>query len=178
MPTRPPLTINETCKALGVSDSTVRRMLTAGQLREQAREPGGRILIDPDSVDAAAVGLGRAELAGGEVRRELAPSMTMLAEVVSDLTSTIQSQQHKITELAMALGEARAEVRLLPKQAEAAEQRAASLEAELERTRADLETARRELDTFRRGAYSQGEATKQDASPSLRTRITRMLKRD
>ena len=178
MPTRPPLTINETCKALGVSDSTVRRMLTAGQLREQAREPGGRILIDPDSVDAAAVALGRAELAGSEVRRELAPTMTTLAEVVSDLTSTIQSQQKEITVLAMALGEARAEVRLLPKQAEAAEQRAASLEAELARARADLETARRELDTFRRDAYSPAEVPKQPKGRSLRARIGKLLKRD
>ncbi len=178
MPTRPALTINETCRALGVSDSTVRRMLTAGQLREQAREPGGRILIDPDSVDAAAVSLGRAELAGSDVRRELAPSMNMLAEVVSDLTSTIQSQQNKITELAMALGEARAEVRLLPKQADAAEQRAASLEAELARARADLETARRELDAFRGGAYSPAEAPKQPKVDSLRARIGKLLKRD
>ncbi len=178
MPSRPPLNINETCKILGVSDSTVRRMLTGGQLREQARDPGGRILMDPDSVDAAAVSLGRAELAGGEVRRELAPTMTMLAEVVSDLTSTIQQQQNKITELALALGEARAEVRLLPQRADAAEERATALQAELDRTRTDLEAARRDLDAFRTGAYAPGDTPKQPEQTSLRARIGRLLRRE
>src|SRR5688500_2188619 len=103
---RPSLTVQETMRALGVSDSTVRRMLKEGVLREvQPRR--GPIHIDPTTVDAAAVSLGRAELAGGEMRRELAPTMNTLAEVVSSLAETIQQQQDRIADLALQLGEAR-----------------------------------------------------------------------
>ncbi len=50
---RPPLTVQETMGALGVSDSTVRRMLKEGVLREiQPRH--GPIQIDPNSVNESA----------------------------------------------------------------------------------------------------------------------------
>lgn len=176
---RPPLTVHEAMRALGVSDSTVRRMLKEGVLREHSRDAGGRIQIDPASVDAVAVGLGRAELAGHEVRRELAPTMTTLAEVVSSLAETIQQQQDRIADLALQLGEARAEVRLLPARADYAEQRAHALEAELQRTRADLEHARAELARFQQGtsAYAGEQAPRQPDSTSLRAMIGRLLRR-
>ncbi len=176
---RPPLTVQETMRALGVSDSTVRRMLKEGVLREiQPRH--GAIQIDPHSVDAAAVGLGRAELAGQEVRRELAPTMSTLAEVVSSLAETIQQQQDRIADLALQLGEARAEVRLLPARADLAEQRAQALEAELQRTRTDLEHARAELARFQQttGAYAGEQVTRQADSSSVRRMISRLLRRD
>jgi excisionase family DNA binding protein len=175
---RPPLTVAEAMRALGVSDSTVRRMLKVDQLREHSRDAGGRILIDPDSVDAAAVALGRAELAGSEVRRELAPTMTTLAEVVSSLTETIERQQQQITDMAIELGEARATARLLPMRAEEAEQRATALAADLERTRAELQQARQEIDALRSAAYAQEQVTRQPEKPSLRARISRLLRRE
>ncbi len=49
-----PLTIEETRRALGVSDSSVRRMLRAVLLKEAGRQAGGGILVDAQSVEAAA----------------------------------------------------------------------------------------------------------------------------
>src|SRR5919199_540601 len=57
MTNRPPLTIDEAIDTLGVSDKTVRRMLKAGILQEQERDPKGRILISALSVDQAATRL-------------------------------------------------------------------------------------------------------------------------
>ncbi len=59
MPTRPPLTVAEATEALAVSDKTIRRMLKEGILKEQGRDAGKRILISPQSIEAAASQLGR-----------------------------------------------------------------------------------------------------------------------
>jgi excisionase family DNA binding protein len=175
---RPPLTVQETMRALGVSDSTVRRMLKEGVLREvQPRR--GPIHIDPTTVDAAAVSLGRAELAGGEMRRELAPTMNTLAEVVSSLAETIQQQQDRIADLALQLGEARAEARLLPAKADMAEQRAAMLEEQLDHERQENQRLRDELARLQRmaGDYAGDKVTRQSNSGAMRTLIGRLLRR-
>jgi len=179
MATRLPLTLQEVTRALGVSDSTARRMLKQGTLEEHSRDPAGRILVTADSVDATAVALGRAELAGSEVRRELAPSLTTLTEVVSTLTDTIHTQQERITELALQLGEARAEVRLLPVRAELAEQRSQALADELAAVRGELDRAREDLATMRAAGTAQAvdQVTKQPNDRSLRARIARLLRR-
>lgn len=52
--TNQPLTIEETIKALGVSDKTVRRMLKDGLLVEHSRDARGRVLVDTSSITRAA----------------------------------------------------------------------------------------------------------------------------
>src|SRR5919199_2005654 len=135
--------------ALAVSDSTVRRMLKAGQLTESGRDAAGRILVDPHSVDAAAVSLGRAELAGSEVRREITPRLDTLSTELAALITTLERQQETIQDLSRQLGAAQAEARLLPMRAELAEQRATLLQQELEVTRRELDQARAEIAQLR-----------------------------
>ena len=158
---RPPLTIQETIRALGVSDSTVGRMLASGQLREHGRDPAGRILIDAASIDAAAVALGRAELAGSELQREIAPQMAALSQVMSTLAETIQRQEERIADLSLQLGAAQAEARLLPARAVHAEQRAAELEQKLDQAREENTRLRETLARLEAGAYAsdQGPST-------------------
>jgi chromosome segregation ATPase len=167
-----PLTIQETVQALGVSESTVRRMLTEKILEEHSRGPKGRILIKPESVEAAAIALGRQQILGSELRRELAPSMTALAEAVQALITRMQDQEDRIREkdaqllrLAEQLGEARAEARLLPVRAEHAEQRAALLERQVDDLRSEVERIRQENAQLRAdlasGPYSKEQPTNQ-----------------
>lgn len=153
-----PLTIQETMRALGVSDSSVRRMIKAGALKAHSREPGGRLFIDPESVEAVAKSLGR-EIRGykadnsdedtpgpiSPVISEIGPAMASLAEVVNVLASTIQRQEDRIADLAMQLGEARAEVRLLPERTNQAERRAELLAQELEETKQALVSAQQQI---------------------------------
>ncbi len=178
-PARPPLTVQETMQALAVSDSTVRRMLKAGQLVESGRDDAGRILIDPQSVDAAAVGLGRAELAGAEVRREIVPRLDTLATEFGALLATIERQQETIQDLARQLGEAQAEARLLPARAELAEQRATLLQQELEGTRRALDAAQAEIERLRAQppAYAPDQAPRQPEYSLLQRGLRRLLKR-
>jgi septal ring factor EnvC (AmiA/AmiB activator) len=166
--TRNSYTIQETIKALGISDSTVRRMLTAGVLKEAGRDARGRVLIDAQSVDAAAVALGRTALTGSEVRREIAPTLNGLAEMVSALHQSIQEKDNRMIRLAEELGEARAEARRLP-----------IVERELEETRDELDEARREISELKAAllafAHAGDEVTKQDDISSTRARLRRLL---
>jgi Helix-turn-helix domain len=75
MTNRPPLTIEEAIDSLGVSDKTVRRMLKAGILQEQERDPKGRILISALSVDQVVARL--TEQRDHEGHAEWLPAQTM-----------------------------------------------------------------------------------------------------
>ncbi len=175
---RPPLTVQETMQALAVSDSTVRRMLKAGQLTEAGRDAAGRILIDPQSVDAAAVGLGRAELAGAEVRREIVPRLDSLATEFGALVAMIERQQETIADLSQQLGAAQAEARLLPVRAELAEQQAVVLQQELEGTRRALDEAQAEIERLQaQPAYAPDQAPRQPEYSLLQRSLRRLLKR-
>ncbi len=168
---RQPLTIEETRRALGVSDSSVRRMLRAGLLKEAGRQAGGRILVDAQSVEAAAVQLGRAELAGSEVRRELGPSVSAMAETINALLQRLSEQEERmqardqrLIELAEQLGQARAEARLLPQVNDHLQQRAEALEGELNRTTQELHDAQARIEALEQQLAQAGEqATKQPA---------------
>jgi hypothetical protein len=176
---REPLTIPEVLKLLAISDRTVRRMLNAGVLKEQGRDPKGRILIDPVSVDQAAIALGRTEVAGAEVKRDLAPTMNNLSEMVMGMHEMILRQNEQMMELARRLGEAQAQARLYPAIAHAAEQRAELLQQELERTRRDLDEARQEVRELRTlFDKPNGNAPSQDSMSSQRDQIRNLLDTD
>jgi hypothetical protein len=176
---REPLTIPEVLKLLAISDRTVRRMLNAGVLKEQGRDPKGRILIDPVSVDQAAIALGRTEVAGAEVKRDLAPTMNNLSEMVMGMHEMILRQNEQMMELARRLGEAQAEARLYPTIAHAAEQRAELLQHELERTRRDLDEARQEIRELRSLFDKPNvQASSQDPMSSQRDKIRNLLDTD
>lgn len=176
---REPYTIPEVMRILAVSDKTVRRMLRAGVLREQGRDPSNRILVDPESVDAAAVALGRVDIHGSEVRRELAPTLNNLSEMVIGLNQLMVQQNQQLIELARQLGEAQAEARLYPAIAEEARQRAQFLERELQRTRQELDEARQEIESLRALlAQSIDQESSQGDVASLRARLRKILNTD
>ncbi len=164
-----PLTIEETRRALGVSDSSVRRMLRAGLLKEAGRQPGGRILVDAQSVEAAAVQIGRAELAGSEVRRELGPSVSAMAETINALLQRLSEQEERmqardqrLVELAEQLGQARAEARLLPQVNDQLQRRTETLETELDRASRELQEAQTRIAALEQQLAQAGEqVTKQ-----------------
>ncbi len=118
-------------QVLGVADKTIRRMLAASQLREAGRDAGNRILIDPDSVDAAAVQLGRKVTARQEVR-EIAPAINANAEAslaaINAFTHVVEQQNQRIFELQQELADLRAQQRYLP-----GPERIRELEAEVQR---------------------------------------------
>ncbi len=128
---RPPYTVPEAMQVLGVADKTIRRMLAAGQLREAGRDAGNRILIDPDTVEAAAVQLGRKVTARQEVR-EIAPAINANAEAslaaINAFTHVVEQQNQRIFELQQELAEMRAAQRYLP-----GPERVQALEGEVQR---------------------------------------------
>lgn len=159
-----PLTIEETRRALGVSDSSVRRMLRAGLLKEAGRQPGGRILVDPQSVEAAAVQLGRAELAGSEVRRELGPSMAAMTDTINALLQRlaeqeerIQAREQRLIDLAEQLGQARAEARLLPQVNDQLQRQTQTLESQLQSTSQELQDAQARIAALEQQLAQAGE---------------------
>lgn len=161
------LTVQEACKRLGISDSTCRRLLRSGVLKVASRDAGNRILIDAQSVDAAAVAMGRADLAGSEVRREVSTTLDKLDGTVAALTEIIKNQEAKMLVLAEQLGAAKAEARLLTMQAEPAQQRIATLEQE-------LATARRTIDELR-GDIPGDRATSQTKQATPMGRIRKLF---
>ncbi len=171
------LTVQETCKRLGISDSTCRRLLRNGVLKEAGRDAGNRILIDAQSVDAAAVAMGRADLAGSEVRREVSTSLARLDDTVADtvasLAEIIKTQEDRLIELAQELGAAKAENRMITMQSEPTKQHIAALEQELieaRRTIADLQTNRL-------GDIPGAKATSQREQASMISRIRKAFSR-
>jgi excisionase family DNA binding protein len=134
---RPPYTVAEACQALGVSDKTARRLLADKTLREVGRDERGRILIDPASIEVAAVSLGRAVTAREEIR-ELAPAIndTALANrvAVDALAHVVEQQNQRIYELQQRVAELEAERKYLPPP-----ERVSALEAEVARLHAEAE---------------------------------------
>jgi uncharacterized coiled-coil protein SlyX len=147
--TQLPLTILQARAALGASDSTIRRLIKSGVLKVHSHDTRGRILLDPKSVDAVAVAMGRAELAGSEIKREVAPAIATLADVIVALTTTIERQEATIITLAEQLGAARAEARLAPPHAAQADQRAATLEQQLADVRKELTALHEQIRAIR-----------------------------
>jgi chromosome segregation ATPase len=181
-----PLTIEETRRALGVSDSSVRRMLRAGLLKEAGRQPGGRILVDPQSVEAAAVQLGRAELAGSEVRRELGPSVSAMAETINALLQRLgeqeermQARDQRMIELAEQLGQTRAEARLLPQVNDQLQRRTEVLESELDRASRELQEAQARIAALEQQLAQAGEQVTNQPSEGKKTGfLDRLFGRD
>jgi excisionase family DNA binding protein len=172
---REPYTINEATRILAVSDKTIRRMLKAGVLKEHSRE-GVRILIDPDSVDQAAVALGRADIRGQDVRRELAPTMNNLSEMVMGLHDMIFRQNERISELSRELGRMEAERELYPRIAAERERRIEQLEGELSQTREELHDVRQVINNLLSALIQTGD---QESGPdqitSLRAKLRKLL---
>jgi excisionase family DNA binding protein len=114
-----PFTIAEASQVLGVSDKTIRRMLQAGQLKEYGRDAGNRILITQESLDAAAVAMGRKVTAREEVR-EIAPALNANAEAslaaVNAFAEMIRERDQRIFELQQELARLEAERKFLPLQ--------------------------------------------------------------
>ncbi len=181
-----PLTIEETRRALGVSDSSVRRMLRAGLLKEAGRQPGGRILVDAQSVEAAAVQLGRAELAGSEVRRELGPSVSAMAETINALLQRLSEQEERmqardqrLVEVAEQLGQARAEARLLPQVNDQLQRRTETLETELDRASRELQEAQTRIAALEQQLAQAGEQVTNQAPEGKKTGfLDRLFGRD
>ncbi len=158
--TRPPYTVPEAMQVLGVADKTIRRMLAAGQLREAGRDAGNRILIDPDSVDAAAVQLGRKVTARQEVR-EIAPAINANAEAslaaINAFTQVVEQQNQRIFELQQELAEMRAAQRYLP-----GPERVQALEGEVQR----LQEENARLQTVIDQTKDQATSQQQNEQPS------------
>lgn len=114
-----PFTIAEASQVLGVSDKTIRRMLQTGQLKEQGRDAGNRILITQESIDAAAVAMGRKVTAREEVR-EIAPALNANAEAslaaVNAFAEMIRERDQRIFKLQQELAQLEAERKFLPLQ--------------------------------------------------------------
>jgi methyl-accepting chemotaxis protein len=174
---REPYTIPEVMKYLGISESTTRRMIRSGVLKESSRDPHNRILVDPDSVDAAAIALGRVDIQGFDMRRELAPTVNNLSEMVTSLNQTIQMQNERLISLAQQLGEAKAEARLFPQIAQSKEEQIRALEQALEVSRQAFEQAREEIESLRQAAFSKSrdQGTSQTEITSIRSKIRRLL---
>jgi excisionase family DNA binding protein len=114
-----PLTIAEAAQILGVSDKTIRRMIQSRQLKEHGRDAGNRILITQESIDAAAVAMGRKVTAREEVR-EIAPALNANAEAslaaVNAFAEMIRERDQRIFELQQELARLEAERKFLPLQ--------------------------------------------------------------
>ena len=134
---RPPYTVPEAMQVLGVADKTIRRMLAAGQLKEAGRDAGNRILIDPDTVEAVAVHMGRMVTARQEVR-EIAPAINANAEAslaaINAFRDVVQQQNQRIFELQQQLADLRAAQKYLPGPG-----RVQELEAEVQRLKGENE---------------------------------------
>lgn len=132
-----PLTIAEAAQILGVSDKTIRRMLQAGQLKEHSRDAGNRILIIQETIDAAAVAMGRKVTAREEVR-EIAPALNANAEAslaaVNAFAEMIRERDQRIFELQQELARLEAERKFLPLQ----QARVDQLERELAEAQAKI----------------------------------------
>lgn len=124
-----PLTIQEAADLLSVSDKTVRRMLDDGILQEASRDTRGRILITPESLEAAAARSKRTKGSGQETR-EAAPAPDV-AIAVSTFAEMVRERDQHIYELTNEIADLRAGQRALTMQAEAAQARVQQLEQEL-----------------------------------------------
>jgi hypothetical protein len=150
---REPLTIHEATESLGVSDKTIRRMLDTGILKEHSRDPRGRILIDPRTIDAAAVQLGRKKIASDTQAFEaMAPSINAITEatratqeIVTALVEAMREKDRQMLAQAEEIGRLKAERQLLPAQAEVAQERIAELERRNAEQQAELERLRSQL---------------------------------
>src|SRR5919202_5652364 len=124
MTNRPPLTIEEAIDTLGVSDKTVRRMLKAGILQEQERDPKGRILLSALSIDQAATRLTEQRKHDGHsewLPAQAVAQTTALERAVETLTGMLERREDMIDELQRLirqqdheLAELRAERKYLP----------------------------------------------------------------
>ena len=140
--TKTPLTIQEAAESLTVSERTIRRMLDAGQLVEARRDSRNRIYITPESLDAAAVALGRKKASREEVR-EIAPTLNSQAAALEQAISTfgdmLRERDQRIYDLQQHVAQLEAERRYLPLQTARVEQLESALaeaQAEIERLNA------------------------------------------
>ena len=173
--TKTPLTIQEAAELLTVSERTIRRMLDAGQLEEASRDARNRIYITPESLDAAAVALGRKKASREEVR-EIAPTLnsqsaaieqaiTTFSEMLRERDQRLQERDQRIYELQQEVARLEAERRYLPLQSARVEQ----LERELSEARAEAERTRAALD------MTPEHASEQAPPSSFWDRIRRLL---
>ena len=128
-----PLTIQDAAELLGVSDKTVRRMLDDSSLQEAGRDTRGRILITPESLEAA-LHSRRAKIPREEAR-EITPASNANTDVslaaVGALTEMVRERDQRIYELTNEIGQLRAEQQVLTMQVEAAQARVRQVEGEL-----------------------------------------------
>jgi excisionase family DNA binding protein len=166
--TKEPLTIQEAAELLTVSERTIRRMLDAGQLAEASRDSRNRIYITPESLDAAAVALGRKKASREEVR-EIAPTLNSqsaaLETAINTFSEMVRERDQRIYELQHDVARLEAERRYLPLQTARVEQ----LERELAEALAEIERMRAAL------GMTPGQVTEQAPAPTLWRRIRRKL---
>jgi len=173
---RTPLTIHEAAEMIGVSDRTIRRMLDAGQLQEASRDSRNRIYLTPESLDTAAVAMGRKKASREEVR-EIAPTLNSqsaaieqaihtFTELLHEREQRIEARDRRIYELQQELARYEAERRYLPLQTARVEQ----LEQELAAARATIERLNGAAP-----AMTPGQVSEQPVQPSLMGRIRRLF---
>ncbi len=166
--TKEPLTIQEAAELLTVSERTIRRMLDAGQLAEASRDSRNRIYITPESLDAAAVALGRKKASREEVR-EIAPTLNSqsaaLETAINTFSEMVRERDQRIYELQHDVARLEAERRYLPLQTARVEQ----LERELAEALAEIERMRAAP------GMTPGQVTEQAPAPTLWGRIRRKL---
>jgi excisionase family DNA binding protein len=165
--TKTPLTIQEAAESLVVSDRTIRRMLDAGQLIEASRDSRNRIYITPESLDAAAVALGRKK-ASREELREIAPTLNSQAAALEQAIGTfgdmLRERDQRIYDLQQQVAQLEAERRYLPLQTARVEQ----LEQSLAEAQAEIERLNAAPD------MTPGQVTEQ-RKPSLFERVARRM---
>ena len=176
MPTRPPLTVAEATEALAVSDKTIRRMLKEGILKEQGRDAGKRILISPQSIEAAASQLGRKHPMWPE---EPMPSPIVqpneLQQLANMFLDTIRDKDQRIERLVQENADLRADQKIQRLLTDTQEEKVQQLQRELEEARETI--VHLQAAPMSKPAETTAQVSRQQEQRTVMGRIRRLLSR-